>query len=98
MRLIACLILAVSLATVAPAPATAQLDRDYGEIANQAADQLRGLTSEHLLAIGVGALIGASIVETFLDGGLFTFVGMVMGGVVGDWWYGEQLWPFARRR
>src|SRR5262249_25125642 len=73
---------AASFAQQAPAPAMAQAS---------------GPSNGKLLAIGVGAVLGAAIVGTPVWMSTTTLLGAVAGGVLGAWWYNDHVAPPAVR-
>lgn len=44
-----------------------------------------GVTEEQLIAIGVGAMVGAVAVDIAGGGGIATMIGLMVGGAVGNW-------------
>jgi len=43
--------------------------------------------------LGGAAIVGA-VADTFLEGGLFTVAGILIGAVGGNAWYEQHYWPF----
>ncbi len=92
-----------ALVALNPAPARAQaeraygqLDHSYGQLIPVAAGgrSISDMTTEHLIAVGVGAVAGLLVLDSLLGGGMGSVLGLVGGALIGDWWYREALWPF----
>ncbi len=73
-----------------PATPSPQPMSQPGSVADQP------MTLGHLLSIITGATIGAIVFHVVTNGGTVTIGGVVIGALVGDWWFEEQLWPFGQ--
>lgn len=101
MRALAVMLMAILLAAASAAPAAAQTDRRFGQL-DQSLGQLypaqqpdvSNITLSQFLAIGVGAMTGAALVQLVLEGSSALIAGAIIGGLIGDWWFKERLWPF----
>lgn len=88
-------------AVMAAVPATAETARKYDQLQQGLGDvfptqqpELPEMSLEHFLSIGVGIAIGSVLLQTVLDGTPAMIAGAIIGGLIGDWWYNEGLWPF----
>ena len=50
-----------------------------------------GVTTDHLLAIGLGVVGGAVGLHVLLGGGSATVAGALAGALVGNWWYEQKM-------
>lgn len=98
------LILALFLVGTVPSQASAQYQM-HGYVAPSAnavpaAVELDGrsitdMSTEQLIAVGVGALVGMTAADMLLGGGMIiSIVGLVAGALAGNAYYLEGLWPF----
>jgi len=87
--------------TTVAAPATADAPRRYGQLEHGLGEiyptqqpELPAMGLENFLAIGIGVAVGAALMQTVLDGSMAMIAGALLGGLIGDWWFKEKLWPF----
>ena len=57
-------------------------------------ESAKNMPAAQAAAIVGGGLIGAAVADSFLGGGLFTVVGVLVGAVAGNSWYDRHYWPF----
>ncbi len=104
-------VFALSLAAIASAlaPAQAQTQRDYAQLQTTHGTLfpaqsvtidgqtygVDGMSTEQMIAIGVGALVGLTVAQTVDLGLIGSAVGLVAGGMLGNWWFDERLPPFG---
>jgi hypothetical protein len=55
---------------------------------------IQQMPAPHVGAIVAGAFIGGVVIDTVLDGGLFTILGVLAGAGFGNEWYERHWWPF----
>lgn len=104
-RVLTLIVMAVVLLAGVPAATSAAAEpvRKYDQLSNDDGDLYPAqigdetVTAEHAAAMGVGAVLGAMAAQVVLDGLLGTVAGVILGVLVGDWWYQEGLWPFDAR-
>ncbi len=75
------LILAATVAVLGFLPISAQAQQKPGDVF--------GLNSSQVVAIGVGIVGGVIVAEAVM--GLPVIAGVVAGGLVGNWWYSQQV-------
>jgi peptidoglycan/xylan/chitin deacetylase (PgdA/CDA1 family) len=56
---------------------------------------IQNMPSAQIGAIVGGGLILGVVADTFLDGGIITVVGVVLGAAIGNHWYEHHYWPFS---
>jgi hypothetical protein len=81
------LILAAAMAIIGFLPISAQAQAPAP--APQKPGDMFGLNSSQVVAIGVGIVGGVVIAEAVI--GLPVVAGAVAGGLVGNWWYSQQV-------
>ncbi len=52
------------------------------------------LETDHLLALGAGVLVGATVISPYLE--ISELTGVVIGLIAGDLLYRSGLWPFEQ--
>ena len=55
---------------------------------------VQNMSVEQAVAIIGGAVIGATLVDSFVERGIVTLAGTVIGAVGGNFWYEKHYWPF----
>ena len=55
---------------------------------------LNAIPLENWAAIGVGAVLGAVVIDAIGGGTLATVGGVIIGGLFGSWYYEKHYWPF----
>jgi hypothetical protein len=78
------LVAALALLVLSPLAATAQPKATPAPAAPSTA---QGVSSNRLLAIGIGALLGVAAGQAIVAGEGITLVGGVAGGLLAAWWY-----------
>ena len=48
---------------------------------------------ERIFAIGIGAFLGVTVIPIFLEGISYTIGGLLIGGILGNYWYETGFWP-----
>lgn len=71
-----------------PWASVAQSERPVSAL-RQATDIL-GISTEQVLAVGVGVLAGAIGLHALMGGTAYTLVGGLGGALVGDWWFAQR--------
>ncbi len=61
-------------------------------------DKILEMDFKRLMALALGLGIGAFVGENYLGGGVLLYVGLIGGGLLGEWWYNQGHWPFGRSR
>jgi hypothetical protein len=96
-KLVRALVLALTLLTV-PVLAGAQTlpasANDVIKAPGNFISDIQNMPSAQIGAIVGGGLIFGVLADTFLDGGIITVLGVVLGAAVGDQWYEHHYWPF----
>ena len=75
---------ALALLVLSPWPVAAQQMAAPTPVAQTT---IQGFPLNQLLAISVGAVLGAAAAEAIIGGQVVAFVGGVAGGLAGAWWY-----------
>ena len=55
---------------------------------------VENMSVEQAVAIVGGAALGAFLVDSFVERGIVTLAGTVIGAVGGNHWYEKHYWPF----
>ncbi len=55
---------------------------------------VENMSLQQAVAIMGGAVLGTVLVETFVERGIVTLAGSVIGAVGGNYWYEKHYWPF----
>jgi hypothetical protein len=78
------LILAGALAflVLAPLPAAAQQ-----KLVLEVPSSIEGVDTAKIVAVAIGAILGAAAAEAVIGGQVVAIVGGVTGGLIGAWWY-----------
>ncbi len=58
------------------------------------AHDVENMSLQQAVAILGGAALGAMLVDNFVERGLVTLAGSVIGAVAGNTWYEKHYWPF----
>ena len=56
--------------------------------------EVENMPLEQAASIIGGAMLGAFLVDSFVERGIVTLGGVVIGMVVGNTWYEKHYWPF----
>jgi len=80
---------ALALLVLSPLTASAQQRTTPAPAAPAPVAQttIEGFPLNKLVAIGVGALVGAAATQAIVGGEVVALIGGVAGGLVGAWWY-----------
>lgn len=82
------LILVAALALLVLAPLTASAQQRAAPAPPPAAPRAaEGISSNKIVAIGVGALLGAVVGQAIVTGEGITLIGGAAGGLLAAWWY-----------
>ena len=55
---------------------------------------LRHLTLAQAVSIIGGAVVGGALADNFIEGRIFTIIGILVGASLGNEWYERGMWPF----
>ena len=56
--------------------------------------EVQNLSVEQAVAILGGAALGTFLVDSFVERGIVTLAGAVIGAIGGNHWYEKHYWPF----